>query len=224
MFNSRKVWLCGIVGVCSLAVATTLLKSQDGDTDHGGKKPAGMPDMAQMAEMMKKCEAAGKPGPNHKILDPLVGEWKTKTRMWMDPSMPPTESEGTASTKWIMDKRFLTEELNAEMVMPDAKGGMSKVPFHGLSTTGFDNIKNLYVGTWIDDMGTCILTMSGSYNPTTKTLSTYGKMDDLMMGVYGKMLRYDTKFVSNDKHVFTMYDCHAGPDYKIMEITYTRAK
>jgi hypothetical protein len=224
MLKTRKLWLCAIIGVCSIAVGTSLLRSQDGDQNHSGKKPSGMPDPAQMAEMMKKCEAMGKPGPNHKILGQLVGDWKLKTKMWMDPSAPAMESEGTATTKWIMDKRFISEEVNGEMMMPDAKGGTTKMSFKGMGTTGFDNMKNLYVGTWLDDMGTCILNMSGSYNPDTKTLSTYGKMDDPMMGVYGKTVRYDTKFVSPDQHVFSMYDCHAGPDYKMMEITYTRAK
>ena len=222
MLKTRKLWLCAIIGVCSIAVGTSLLRSQDGDQDHSGKKAGGMPDMAKMQEMMKKCEAMSKPGSNHKIFEKLAGDWKLQTKMWMDPSMPAMESEGTATTKLIMDKRFISEDVTGEMIMPDEKGGMNKMPFHGKGMTGFDNLKNLYVGTWIDDMGTCILTMSGSYNPETKTLQMFGTMDDPMMGVYGKTLRYETKFLSNDKHVFAMYDCHAGIDHKVMEITYTR--
>jgi Protein of unknown function (DUF1579) len=224
MLRSRKLWLCAIIGVCSIAVGTSLLRSQDGDQDHSGKKAGGMPDMAKMAEMMKKCEEAGKPGPNHKIFEKLAGDWKLQTKMWMDPSMPAMESEGTATSKLIMDKRFISEDVTGEMMMPDAKGGMNKMAFHGKGLTGFDNVKNLYVGTWIDDMGTGILNMSGSYNPETKTLQMFGTMDDLSMGVYGKTLRYETKFLSSDKHIFAMYDCHAGVDHKVMEITYTRAK
>ena len=66
--------------------------------------------------------------------------------------------------------------------------------------------------------------ISTPINPMTKTLLMFGKMDDLASGVYGKTVRYDTKILGEDKHVFTIYDCHAGVDYKVMEITYTRAK
>src|SRR6266404_4952461 len=76
MLRTRKLWLCAIIGVCSIAVGASLLRSQDGDQDHSGKNAGGMPDMAKMQEMMKKCEAMSKPGSNHKIFEKLAGDWK----------------------------------------------------------------------------------------------------------------------------------------------------
>ena len=225
----RKWLVCLFVMGAGLAVVTTRVWSQDdeGAKKHdkkGGPAGGGMPDMAQMAEMMKKCEEAAKPGPNHKVLEHFVGEWNAATRMWMDPSMPPMQTAGKSKSKWVMDGRFVMDEFEGELVMPGPKGEMVKVPFKGMGLTGYDNVKNLYVGSWVDSMTTGLLTMSGSFNPMTKTLLMFGKMDDLASGVYGKTVRYDTKILGEDKHVFTIYDCHAGVDYKVMEITYTRAK
>ena len=41
------------------------------------------------AEMMKKVEAAGTPGPAHRALEALVGNWKAEVKCWMDPSGSP---------------------------------------------------------------------------------------------------------------------------------------
>jgi hypothetical protein len=40
-------------------------------------------------EMMKKVEAAGTPGPAHKALQALVGDWKAEVKCWMDASGSP---------------------------------------------------------------------------------------------------------------------------------------
>lgn len=219
----KTLYLGGFVAMLAVAGVAGRAWSQD---DEKGKKDgdaamAGMPDMA---EMMKKYIAAANPGPNHKLLESMVGEWTTKSKMWMDPSAPPSETSGKSVCKLLLDGRFLHEDFSGEVMYPNAKGEMEKRPFKGSGMTGYDNAKNLYVGTWVDNMNTGILTMSGSYNPMTKSLHMFGHMDDVGMGVYGKTIRYESKFISDDKHIFTIYDCHAGVDYKVMEITYTRAK
>ncbi len=45
-----------------------------------------------------------------------------------------------------------------------------------------------------------------------------------MMDVHSRMVKYQTKIIDDDKHVFTIYDLHAGDNYKVLEIEYTRAK
>jgi Protein of unknown function (DUF1579) len=219
----KRIWLCSLATMIAVAAATGRVWSQDGDKEKKDDAAAmgGMPDMA---EMMKKYEMAAKPGPHHKLLERSAGEWTTKSKMWMDPSAPPTETTGKSTCRLVLGGRFVQEEFDGDVIMPNAKGEMVKQAFKGMGLTGYDNVKNLYVATWADDMNTGILSMSGSYNPMTKTLQMFGQMDDVGMGIHGKTIRYESKIVSNDKHIFTMYDCHAGVDYKVMEITYTRAK
>jgi hypothetical protein len=227
---SRRWLACCTAVACLTTFLAARALSQDEEPAREEKKAEGamggmegMPSPEQMAEMMKKYEMASKPGKNHELLQNLVGDWKVTTKMWMDPSGPPTESRGRSRCRMMLDGRFVMEEFEGAMTMPNEKGEMVTHEFKGMGLTGFDNVKNLFVGTWADSMGTGIMSMSGSYNPMKKTLTMYGHMDDVGMGVYGKTVRMEQVIVDKDKHVFTMYDCHAGPDYKCVEVTYSRS-
>ena len=170
--------------------------------------------------------ALANPGEAHKRLEPLVGTWETKMKVWMGgPGSPAAESQGSATTVWTLGKRFIVEEFKGELAFPDpASGQVMKMPFEGRGMTGYDNHRNLYVGTWADSMGTQLLTFSGSADPEGKVLNYYGPMDEPMLKVFGRTVRYETRILDADHHVFAIYDLHAGPDYKVIEITYTRKK
>ena len=45
-----------------------------------------------------------------------------------------------------------------------------------------------------------------------------------MLDVYGRLVKFEIKIESDDKHVMTIYDLHAADDYKVVEITYSRKK
>src|SRR5436190_23444003 len=57
-------------------------------------------------EMQKICEAYAAPGDMHKMLAKAEGVWNGDVTMWMDPSMAPTKSKGTATVKMILGGRF----------------------------------------------------------------------------------------------------------------------
>src|SRR5262245_8610645 len=57
--------------------------------------------------LIKALAENGQPGPEHRKLDPLVGDWSLTIKMWTDPSQSPAEMKGTVERKWIMDGRFL---------------------------------------------------------------------------------------------------------------------
>ena len=80
------------------------------------------------------------------------------------------------------------------------------------------------VGCWADTMGTQLLTMKGTASPDGTVFTYYGEMDEPMMGVIGRTVKFQTKVVDNDTHVFSIYDLHAGDDYKVVEVTYKRRK
>ena len=48
-------------------------------------------------------------------------------------------------------------------------------------------------------------------------------MDEPMLDVIGRTVKYVTRIISEDEHVFSIYDLHAGDDYKVLEITFKRA-
>jgi hypothetical protein len=167
----------------------------------------------QMEEMMRKMEAAAKPGPAHRALEPLVGEWEAEVKLWMSPDAPPTTTKATAKSTWVMNKRFVQQEFNGEF--------MGK-PFRGLSFTGYDNTKQKYNSVWIDDMHTMMVTSEGESKDGNKVITLESTYDCPITGEKNKPSRQVYRIIDRDKHVFEMHDPSRGSNSKTMEITYTR--
>jgi len=172
-------------------------------------------DMEKMkAEYMKKWQEYATPGDGHKVLEQLVGNWDYSLKYWSSPDAPPEESTGTNDVKWILGNRFL------EM---DVKGTSMGQPFEGMGIMGYDNAKNEYVNTWIDNMGTGMMNATGSYDAATRTLTEAGTYTDPMSGQ--QSFKGVTKFIDADNFTYEMYI--SGPDKqerRIMIINYTRRK
>jgi hypothetical protein len=178
-------------------------------------KPTGGPTDAQMAEMMKKWEEAATPGENHKLLDFMVGNWETVNRMWMaGPDQPAQETKGSEENKWVLGGRF---------IMMNQTGEMFGKPYEGMGLVGFDNPKNQFVMSWLDNSTTAITNAQGYYNPKDKTFTFFGLMDDPGTGEHGKTLMYIVRVINRDRYSFEMYDPEwGGLKNKIGEIVYTR--
>ena len=167
----------------------------------------------KMQEMMKKAEIAGTPGPAHKALEPLVGNWDAEVKMWMAPDAPPTTSKASATSKWIMNKRFVQMDFNGEF--------MGK-PFRGLSISGYDNTKQKYNNVWIDDMHTMTVVSEGPGTDGNKVITFEGTYDCPITGEKNKASKQIVRIISPDKHIYEMHDPSRGANSKTMEITYTR--
>jgi len=197
------------------SITSSVLSQQD-----KGKAPGaqGMPQMTpEQQEMMKKWQEFATPNENHKKLDFKVGKWTTAVKMWEAPEQTPEESTGTGEFKWIMDGRYLSDE---------ERGSFMGQPFMGHGLGGYDNLKKKFIGVWIDNMGTGIMTGEGTYDAATKTFKFTSEMPDLEQGKYVKS-RSEEKIVDNDHWTMTMYAPMKGnpsKDFKMMEINYTRAK
>jgi len=162
---------------------------------------------AEKQEMMKKAEAAGKPGPGHKAIEHFAGNWRCEVKCWVDPNGQPQQSQATAKTAWIMGGRFLQE---------DFQGQMMGRTFNGRFIMGFNNVKQVYQSVWFDDMNTALFTTEGKGDSKAITLEgkgscpATGRTDVPMKAVY--------RVISPDKHTFEMFD----GNNRTMEITYTR--
>lgn len=227
--NTRS-FVFGAAASAVLCLAGTAVFSQPADKGKeppkgGDKAPQGMPEGMDMAKMMEDWAKTMNPGEHHKALEPMVGKWKTVTKAYFGgPDVPPSVSHGTSTVTWVLGGRFVHEMMKGEMMMPDATGAMKPIPFEGSGLVGYNNGRKVYEGTWADNMGTQILTFSGTASPDHKTFTSYGTMDEPMLGVVGRHIRYVTQVIDNDHHTFTMYDLHAGENYKAMEISYERVK
>ena len=115
------------------------------------------------------------------------------------------------------------EEHKGFMMMPDLKtGGMKKAPYEGIGFVGYDNYRNMYTGSWRSNLGTNVISHTGSMAPGGKVLRSYGKMDEPMLNVIGRTVKYEMTIVNKDQHILKVYDLHARDDYLVLDITYTR--
>ncbi|QQS38136.1 MAG: DUF1579 domain-containing protein [Ignavibacteriales bacterium] len=152
------------------------------------------------------------PGKAHQMLAESVGSWKVHTKMWMDPSAPPMESDGTSNAEMILGGRYLQSTFT---------GTMMGMPFEGISMTGFDNAKKEFFNTWIDNMGTGLAYATGKYNEKNNSTEFKGMMVDPMTGK-DTPFREVFKMIDKNKMVMEMYWEEGGKEFLGLELTYTR--
>ena len=181
--------------------------------------PSGSPNEA---EMMKQMMELSKLNENHKLLASLAGTWSNSVQMWMAPGAPPSKSSSTSVTKPIMDGRYFITNVTGQMKMPGPDGKMKEVTFKGMGMDGYDNVKQKFVSSWGDNMGTGIILLEGDYDPATKTF-TYTTEEEMVPGMKTKV-RAVIKIVDKDHHTFEWYEDRGGQETKTMEISYTRKK
>jgi hypothetical protein len=185
------------------------------DKPKAAAKPAAPAAAPNQDEMMKTWMAAATPGDAHKKLAPFVGSFTVKTKMWMDPSKPPEETEGTSENKWVLGGRFVEQHV---------EGTAMGQPFSGIGYTGYDNYKKKYVGSWADSMGTMMMTSTGSADASGKKLTFWSTIDDVVMKKSVKVKSQAT-IVDDDHQTYEMWS--PGPDgkmFKSLEVQYTRKK
>jgi hypothetical protein len=162
-----------------------------------GARPAAAQDMPPMP----------KPGPEHEILKNDVGTWDAKVEM-MSPNGTMTSS-GSETNRIGCGGLCLITDFNGEM--------MPGVPFEGHGTTVYDSGKKKYVGTWTDSMSRGLMISEGTWDPATKTMTSWMEGPD-MTGATMKM-KGVVEAKDPNTRVFTMYN----PDGAVgMRITYTR--
>jgi hypothetical protein len=217
--NYQKSALALITVLLSIAT-TTLLVAQDSSEPKkelqakaGEKQPNDSQMMALMLEMAK-------PGENHKRMQELVGTWSYTSKWWMDPEAAPSESSGTTITRSVMGGRYIISDHTGHMQMPGADGKMMDMEFKGMAIEGYDNAKKKFVASWVDNMGTGIMNLEGSYDAATKTLTYYAEYEP-MPGMKTKLREVVTK-TDNDHHRLEFFEDRGGKEVKTMQIDYTR--
>ena len=170
---------------------------------------------AQSDEAMKAWTAYMTPGDVHKMMAKSDGTWTGDVSMWMAPGQEPSKSTSTCVNRMILGGRYQESKHS---------GNMMGMPFEGISTTGYDNAKKVFVNTWIDNMGTGIMMLEGPWDEASKSVILKGKSIDPMTGKEME-LREVFKMIDDNTQLMEMYA--VGPDgkeFKTMEIKFTRNK
>ncbi len=160
-------------------------------------------------------EKFGSAGPEHKFLEPLVGHFTAKVRMWADPEQPPKVVEGEAVRKTIFEGRFLVEEFMCDMKNAER-------PFRGIGFIGFDRGHKKWETVWLDSMDTAMKDSKGTYDESTKTWTF---KNEGTCPITGKPLktREVLHIVNNNEQQFDMYrQLGDEKEFKALEVIFTR--
>lgn len=236
-FKTATLWVAALFGVAitlfaqekkgdspsaDSAVAKAVAAAVEPATttqSESGKQPSAEEMQKEMAQMME----LSKIGENHKRLADLSGTWNYTVKIMIDPATgKPQESKGTATRKAIMDGRFFLAEHSGKFQFPGPDGKMKDMNFKGMAIEGYDNVKKKYVVSWIDNMGTMILSSEGDYDEANKTF-TYTADCEVLPGKTMK-IREVIKVADKDHHNFEWYEDRGAGETKTMEIAYTRKK
>jgi hypothetical protein len=171
---------------------------------------------AHMDEGMKQWMEMNKVGDDHKAMEFMVGTWSCVMNFKMTPDMPTQESNGTQVNTWVLDNRFIKTDFTGDMAP-----GMS---FTGVGYTGYNTMRKMYEGVWVDSTTNSISMSTGTYDAAKKVMSMSGEADDMMTGKR-KTQRSEYINTGADTYELKMYD--NGPDGKefvTLHIAYTRKK
>lgn len=192
---------------------TTTTDSSMGDTMSTTTDPPTGP--VDSATMMQNWMAYMTPGDVHKMMESWNGTWNGEVTMWHVPDAPPEVSNATTTNKMILGGRYQQST---------STGNMMGQPFEGISTVAYDNAAKMFTSTWIDNMGTGMMVLTGPWNEATKTMMLSGKMIDPSAGNAKEMQIRETFQIIDDKNqLMEMFG--PGPDgkeYKMLSIKYTR--
>jgi Protein of unknown function (DUF1579) len=186
--------------------------SQNAAGDDAAPATMKMPDSATM---MKNWQAFMTPGEMHKKMAKWDGKWDADITMWMAPGAPPQKTKATAVNKMVMNGLY-QESIHT--------GNMMGMAFSGKSTLGYDNLRKVFVSTWIDNMGSGIMYLEGPMDETGKTIMLKGKMTDPGTGFITDV-RETMSIKDDNTQVMEMFvGMPGGKEMKTMEIKFTRIK
>lgn len=205
----------------SLAMAQPGKDNKSAPAGHAPAAAGGQPDMqlppGWSAEDMQACIAAGTPGKMHEWLGTHAGVWNGKTQMFMAPGAEAMKSDCVQTITSIMDGRYVKGEMKGDMP------GMG--PFSGLGFTGFDNVSQKFVGTWLDNHSTGIMSGVGELSKDGKTMNWVFTFNCPIAKKPITMRQVET-YPDANTMTFDMFttDPKSGKEYQCMRIDFTRAK
>jgi hypothetical protein len=167
---------------------------------------------AQNNDDMKAMAAYAAPGDIHKMLAKSAGTWTCAVTMWMAPGAQPMNSTTEAKNEMILGGRYL-QQTNT--------GSFMGQPFTGVSTTAYDNAKKIFINTWIDNMGTGIMVLTGTWDAASNTVTFTGNEVDPVSGK-DIPVKETLKIVDDNHEELAMYSTAGGKEFKNMEIKMVR--
>lgn len=168
---------------------------------------------ADTAAMNKAWATYMTPGEVHQMLARGNGKWDAEISFYYSPDSP-SVNKATCENRMILGGRYQQSTY---------KGAVDGMPFEGVATLAYDNAKKIYISTWIDNMGTGIMYMEGTFDSATKTMNMKGSATDVVSGK-DIAVREVFKLVDDNTQTMEMFETKDGKEMKTMSILLKRAK
>lgn len=165
------------------------------------------------AAMNKAWAAYMAPGNVHQMLAKSDGKWNAEISFYQSPDQPPVVNKAVCENKMVLGGRYQQSVY---------KGVIDNMPFEGQGTLAYDNAKKIYISTWIDNMGTGVMYLEGTFDEATKTLTMKGRATDAVTGKDIKV-RETMKIIDDNTQQMEMFDTKEGKETKTMSIMLKRA-
>jgi len=154
------------------------------------------------------------PGEHHEHLAPLVGSWITAGTYWLS-SGETAEASGTIETEWVLGGLFLQSRMRSELLGE---------PYEGLAIDGYDYVTEQYMGSYVDNLGSFVLSFTGTCDQDGRVRTMRAEFIDPVWGT--KMVnRSVTTIIDDDTYRYESWLVHEdGREFKQLEFTATRVR
>ena len=171
--------------------------------------------------MLAKWEAVRNPGETHELLAELAGQWDVNVRF--HGGEEPLESRAAATKRVVHGGRFLMEELTGEIHAPDRTGRMRLEPYSATRLLGFDRFKQAWVGAFVENQNTCLLSFVGVSSPDSASheVVLFGACDEPMLDLHDTTMKYLLRIEGSDRHLWEVFAMAAG-GRKVFDFVYRR--
>ncbi|GAB3227135.1 DUF1579 family protein [Spirosoma arcticum] len=178
-----------------------------------GQSPSKAP--SKERETMAQLLDYSRPGPQHAILANMVGIWA-----FQDKNLPFVK--GTLVRTAIFEGRFFQVEITGgQLPIPIADGKTKLANYQGLEIEGYDNVKNRYVTTAINNhIGSDAGQQIGQYDAQTKVF-TYEWEREVLPGVRQNN-RKVVHLIDPNQYSEEYYEDQNGRPKKTRELIYTK--
>lgn len=166
------------------------------------------------ATAMKAWIEFATPGPVHQMMASWNGNWKGEMSSYMSEGAPPMVAHTTATNSMILEGRYQQSRHS---------GSYDNMPFEGMGTLAYDNSKKQFISSWVDNMGTGIMILKGTWDEASKTITMTGTQTDPSRGKDCNV-REVYRIIDDNNHLMEMYgpDPMTGKEFKMMEIKLSR--
>jgi hypothetical protein len=157
-----------------------------------------------------------KPTPEHEILKRDVGVWDATVTFHMGPPGTPATVSKAVETNRLLDGGL--------WLLSEYQGEFAGRAFLGRSTVGYDPALKRYVGAWVDNASARLMTMRGTYDEASGTLTM---MTEGVDPATGKLVpqKHETIYKDEETRIHRMSQPGEGnKDVVMMEIVYKRRK